>query len=778
MWSDRSSTPTRPKVILALLGVSLLAPFLGGCTEPWAWGVMFLLIGSCFLLLPPRHQLPAPVYLPALVLALWPLAAFLPASWFSLSGWRLNLTQDLGLTLSSTATPQPWMTLESWLLLVLGLSWLVYATSLLMTSRTRWNLARYYVTGAGLLAGLAILCAIAKQPLPFWHAAQHFGFFPNRNQMGDWLALAGLLIPALIYEDWGRQRLLTAWWVFLLGIFGAALVMNYSRAGVLIFFVGSALFLFWISLVRRWTGRLMVGMAIVITTITLFLLFGGETRDRLQRTSDPAGELHYSRMAIQKDALQLKKSSPWIGVGLGNFGAVFPFARDASRSEARILHPESDWVWLLTETGWGGLLLAMTGLLSILALHFPAERGTARTLRLAGFLGIVGFAAHGLVDVSAHRLGSFLPACLFALLLIHPRYLAPVSHSLRFGFRLLGLVWIVVGAYFVWSWYSPQLLPATTGVIRAKQSADHALSKGDTATALRVIDRALGWAPLDWELHYRRATTQLRADPAQARLDFLRARTLEPTSSLLPLQEGYLWLPISPIHATIAWNEALRRDRHNVAELYAGLLSESRKVPVVYEGLRMTSLSRPELFIVFAASATPQEFREMRIQLLRLDPKLAAYTPAQRQQLFRLWSEKEGLASLVDAVQQVPEWQKFAKPYLAQNYAAKGDYAQAYTLLHASEPEPRFPQINTSVTLDALRARAFQHPDDFANAYLLVRAYLTTSNHEAALEVIRVTTQQKGCPAYFYHLQAEAAASLGRWEEAWKALLQYEELAK
>lgn len=778
MWSDRSSTPTRSKVVVALLGVSLLAPFLGGCTEPWAWGVMFLLIGFCFLLLPPRHQLPALVYLPAVLLVLWPLAAFLPASWFSQPVWRRNLTHDLGIALSPAATPQPWMTLESWLLLALGLSWLVYATSLLMTSRTRWNLARFYVTGAGLLAGLAIVCAIAKQPLPFWHAAQHFGFFPNRNQMGDWLALTGLLIPALIYEDWGRQRLLTAWWVFLLGIIGVALVMNYSRAGVLIFFVGNALFLFWISLVRRWTGRLMVGIALVITALTLFLLFGGETRDRLQRTSESAGEFHYSRVAIQKDALQLKKSSSWIGVGLGNFGAVFPFVRDASRNEARILHPESDWIWLLTEAGWGALLLVMVGWGSILVLHFPAERGTARTLRLAGFIGVVGFAMHGLVDVSAHRMGSFLPACLLALLLIHPRYLTNVSYGLRFGFRWLGLVWIVVGGFFVWSWYSPQLLPATAGVIRAKQAADQALSKGDAATALRTLNRGLDWAPLDWELYYRRATAQLRTDPSQARLDFLRARTLEPTSSLLPLQEGFLWLPISPVHTAIAWNEALRRDRHNVAELYAGLLSESRKVPIVYEELKRTSLNRPELFVVFAASATPQEFREMRLQLLRLDPKLTTYTAAQRQQLLRLWSEKEGLASLVDAIQQVPEWQNLAKPYLAQNYAAKGDYAQAYALLHASEPDPRFPQLHANVPLDTLRARVLQRPDDFASAYLLVRTYLTASNHEAALEVIRVTTQQKGCPSYFYHLHAEAAASLGRWEEAWKALLQYEQLAK
>ncbi|PAW79553.1 MAG: hypothetical protein B9S32_03175 [Verrucomicrobia bacterium Tous-C9LFEB] len=778
MWSDRTSTPARLKVVAALLGVSWLAPFLGGSTEPWAWGVMSVIIGLCFLLLPPRHQLPAFVYLPAALLALWPLTAFLPASWFATPGWRLNLTRDLGLSLPGTITPQPWLTLESWLLLALGLSWLVYATSLLMVSRTRWNLARFYVTGAGLLAGLAILCALAKQPLPFWHAAQHFGFFPNRNQMGDWLALAALLIPALLYEDWGRHRLLTVWWLLVLGVIGAALVMNYSRAGVLIFFAGSTLFLLWISLMRRWTGRLMIGMAIAISMVTLFLLFGGETRDRLQRMAQPSDEPRYSRLEIQKDALALKHSSPWTGVGLGNFNAVFPFARDASRSEARILHPESDWVWLIAEVGWGALVVALIGYAIVMGLHFPVERGTARTLRLAAAIAVLGFAVHGLVDVSAHRLGSFLPVCLFALLLIHPRYLEPASNGLRLGFRWLGLVWCLVGAFFIWSWYSPRLLPASAGVIRAKQTADAALAKGDSVTAMVVLNQALGWSPLDWELYYRRATAQLVTYPTGARLDFLRARTLEPNSSLLPKQEGLLWLNLSPIATLTAWNEALRRDRHNVAELYSELLQQGGRVPLVREGLKNTALNRPDLFLIFVYGLTLEEFREMRLRLLARDPKLATFSAIQQQEFFRFWSEKEGLASFVETAQSMPTWKNAATPYLARRHAEQGDYAQAYTLLHATRPDPVYPQLNTGGSLEALQARALQRPDDFANAYVLTRTYLAASNYTAALETIRRVTPQKGCPAYFFHLQAEVAARLGLWEEAWKSLLQEEARAK
>ncbi len=735
---------------------------------------MSLLVGLGFLLLPPRHRLPAFVYLPAVLLVLWPLTAFLPAAWFAMPAWRQILTRDLGLSLPGTIAPQPWLTIESWLLLALGLSWLVYATSLLMTSRTRWNLARFYVTGAGLLAGLAILCALAKQPLPFWHAAQHFGFFPNRNQMGDWLALAALLIPALLYEDWGRHRLLTMWWLLVLGVIGTALVMNYSRAGILLFFVGSTLFLLWISLMRRWTGRLMIGLAIAISMVTLFLLFGGETRDRLQRMAQPSDEPRYSRLAIQRDALALKQASPWTGVGLGNFNAVFPFARDMSRSEARILHPESDWVWLIAEAGWGAWVVAVIGCALVLGLHFPMEHGTARTVRLAAGIAVLGFAAHGLVDVSAHRLGTFLPVCLFVLLLIHPRYLEPASSGLRFGFRWLGLVWCLVGVFFIWSWYSPQLLPASAGVIRAKQSADAALAKGDSSTALSVLNQALDWAPLDWELYYRRATAQLVSNPTNARLDFWRARTLEPDSSLLPKQEGLLWLNLSPIATLTAWNEALRRDRHNVTELYSELLQHGGNVPTVREGLKNIALNRPDFFLVFTSGLAPGEFREMRMRMLARDPQLATFSVAQQQQFFRSWSDKEGLASFVEVVQSVSAWRKAAAPYLARRLAEQGAYAQAYALLHATRSDPVYPQLNTGGSLEALQARALQRPDDFANAYILARMHLAASHYTAALEVIRSTTQQKGCPVYFFHLQAEIAARLGLWEEAWKSLLREE----
>lgn len=775
MWSDRSNTPTRPKVIVAIVFVSLLAPFLGGCTEPWAVGVLAMLIGGFYLLLPPRNELQPWIYLTALAFVLFPLTAFLPASWFSTPAWRAIAMRDLLIPLPSTVTPQPWMTLESWLMLVLGTTWLLYVTSLLMKSESRWNMARLYVSGAAMLAALAIASSITNLPLPFWHAQQNFGFFPNRNQMGDWLALAALLVPALMYEDWNHNWLLTGWWFIVLGILGTALVMDYSRAGVLILFAGAMLFLVWVSLVRRWTGRLIVGITLLVAMVTLFLIFGGKTLERLQQSTDPTGVEQTSyRLNIHHDTLELKKATSWIGVGLGNFSSVFPFHRDSSRTESRVIHPESDWLWLAAEAGWVAVAIVGVGLLLLLMDAFPMERGTARTVRMAATLGVLAFAAHSLVDVSAHRLGSFIPACLFVLLMGHPRYLAPITPWIRSAVRVYGALVLAVGCYAVYATVSPHLLPGSAGVIRAKQQAGAALARGDRQAAVDVLDHALVWAPLDWELYYRRATARLYTSTDQARMDFLRARTLEPNSSLLPKQEGELWLPIHPIYTVSAWSEALRRDLHNPSELYFEMLSKGANVPVVREGLRSLAQDKPEFLIIFASSATPEEFHQMRLKTLARDPRLDRFTVAQKQQLFRVWSEKEGLQSVVDAVHQVPSWKTAASLYLAQNLAGRGEFQSAYFMLRSMVPTPRYPQIASNDSLETLQRRASQRPDDFATAYLLVRTHLLAADYAEALERTHAIVTHKSCPPYFFYLQAEAAVGLGQWREAWQSLSRYQ----
>ena len=64
------------------------------------------------------------------------------------------------------------------------------------------------------------------------------------------------------------------------------------------------------------------------------------------------------RALIQGDAVQLTRAASFVGVGPGNFAAVFPFYRTASWNEKRAVHPESDWLALAAEFGWLAVPLA------------------------------------------------------------------------------------------------------------------------------------------------------------------------------------------------------------------------------------------------------------------------------------------------------------------------------------------------------------------------------------------------------------------------------------
>ena len=115
---------------LSLPLIVVLAAFLGGATQRWS---IALVIGCFSLLLmarPPRISLGPILDTIALLFLALAAAAFLPARWFFLPSWRVALTKDLGIPLSSTVTVQPWLTLDSIVVLIAGLAWIYYVATL------------------------------------------------------------------------------------------------------------------------------------------------------------------------------------------------------------------------------------------------------------------------------------------------------------------------------------------------------------------------------------------------------------------------------------------------------------------------------------------------------------------------------------------------------------------------------------------------------------------------------------------------------------------------
>jgi O-antigen ligase/Flp pilus assembly protein TadD len=709
-------------------------------------------------------------------------AAFLPARWFAIPAWRLALVRDLGVQLPSTVSPQPWMTLDSFVLLLAGLAWIYYLTTLDIQLRDVRRAARVFAGSMMLLAALSIFLHLKDQAPPFWHNARGFGPFPNRNQTGDLFGISTLVLLGCMQDDFRRGHKRWLLWLLGVGLLIAALILAFSRAGILILVVGSAAWLVRFAF-RKWSAAgVAIAASLLLVLFAGLLIFGGETIERfhLRLGSEGAVTADY-RWLIFRDAWAMVKSSPWVGLGLGNFESVFALFRDASRGFSRSLHPESDWLWVWAEMGWPALALLAVGGLVLVRRAFPLREGTNQRLRYTALVGGLLFVLHGCVDVSGHRLGSFLAGTfLFGIAQFRPLPLK-CSRVAPWLFRLVGLGLAVVSVAWFFAWRRAWPLPGRIGLENARQAAAIANRGHRFAEAITIIDRGLEWAPLDWQLYFLRAVTRIgqRQPVAGAVEDFRRARFLEPSAYQLPYEEGKAWLGWQPALAITAWRDALQRGAPEDARIYPRMLSDAAAYDGrVHEALRQFAINRPGLTINYLEGANPRQFEAALRDLLGRDPVLTQFTPAQKRRLFELWSRQDSLDELVRGVEAHPDWLEFAWPGMARYHAGRGEFAEAWQLVRQHASPPALPRPEATGPIAHLEEKLYVSPGDAAVGYALYRAQMADGKTDDALATARHFTARSDAPAYFYYLVAQAWAAKGDPERAWRSWEEFQRSSK
>ena len=757
--------------VLPLL--ALFGSFLGGATQRWSEGIV--LAGFALLLVarPPRVSLGWALNTLALLFLALAATAFFPARWFLTPTWRTALTNDLGVALPPTLSVQPWLSLDCCVTLIAGLAWIYYVTTLEAHLHDIRRAARVFAGGMIALAALCILLYRLHRPLPFWHNVRDFGPYPNRSQTGDLFGIATVLVLGCMQDDFSRGHKRGIGWLIGAGVLVAALILDFSRAGILILVLGVVAWLAQLVF-RKWSGTgLAVAILVLLVLLTVLLLFGGETiaRFHLRVGSDESMTFDF-RWLIFRDAWTMIKASPWCGVGLGNFESVFALFPDLSRGVTRALDPASDWLWLWSEMGWPSVVIVLLGFALFVRRVFPLREGTNQRLRYAALVGVSLFTLHGLVNVSAHRLGTFLAG---TLLLGFSQFRPAATEPSRWPpivFRLVGVLLLVIGTAWFFSWRRELLLPGYVGVENAKSAATIDNRGYRYAEALAATDDGLRWAPLDGQLYFIRGVARIGVhEPmASALADFRRARFLEPSAYELPFEEGKVWLGSHPTLALTAWREALRRRSPDAAGLYSQMFSLAKEYDTrVLAGLADLAADNPSLTITYLENLPTGELPAALGRLLKRDPALAQFDAAQKTRLFALWVRYEPLDDLARAVAAHPQWIEFAWPGMVGWHAARGEFEAAWQLIRRFATPPALPSAPLDLPLAQLQQKFHANPDDDAAGYALYHAQVLAGKTDDALATIQHFTAQPNAPAYFLYLQAEAWGAKQNWERAWKS---------
>jgi len=241
--------------------------------------------------------------------------------------------------------------------------------------------------------------------LPLLKPNQGYGQFINKNHFAYLMEMAFGLGLGIIMGGVKRERL-PIYFALLLPIW-TGLVLSNSRGGILamlIQIVVATLFL-----MRRQPVALKAVLVIVLAVGILFgtLWVGG---DRLASNFEAAtNELSTtragaSRNEIWRATLKMFAAHPILGVGLGGYWIGITAYHDASG----LMTPQeahNDYLELLSSGGVIGFAIGVWFAVAVVrAARQNLLAGNMSTVRLGAILGIVGVAAHSLVDFGLHIL--------------------------------------------------------------------------------------------------------------------------------------------------------------------------------------------------------------------------------------------------------------------------------------------------------------------------------------------------------------------------------------
>jgi O-antigen ligase len=511
-------------------------------------GILWTCAGCLMLLLPPETQISRWWIGAAVGFVVLSSVGLLPREWFEIPSWRKNL-EFMGIRTGPHAFVQPALVLETMCGFTFTAVVAVYLLGHRIGTRAHQQIALAFTLGIGLWAGVA---------LRTYGSGETFGFFPNRNHtatllnMGTFAGLGCLAQAIRRRQPWNIVLACLPTGICLY----ALLAVSESRAGIVLMLIGLPLW-FAFTGVRQLSGNTGKALALlVLASVGIFLIVDSKVKTRLEETvvkphstetraladistlafqetpdiqSSPPLD---GRLAIYRDTLDMMRNEPWTGVGAGQFSRVFPQYRQRTNADnnANVIHPESDWLWMLTESGWPATI-CLAAAIGLAAWGSITTRGSGKVLRMASLTAGLIVGIHGIFDVPGHRVGICLGAVLLVAISLRPLPEAtrdsppPMQRWVRGLWRGMGLAIIGGGLMLLFAQHSEKAIFPTVQARHLMESAqldynaDQAAYEKATAEgkdyqpttkqdplerALRNVEEAIEIAPLDPHQHFIR----------------------------------------------------------------------------------------------------------------------------------------------------------------------------------------------------------------------------------------------------------------------------------
>ena len=276
--------------------------------------------------------------------------------------------------------------------------------------------------------------------------------FINRNHLGGYLAIlcpAGLALAVSALE---RRRLLDGLIMLAaVGILIVAALLTLSRGAAL----ATAVAVLATGIALLLHGRRLAGLTL-FTAVLLILVSAPRLpipgiRERFDslHSADPGNSLR-TRAAAWRDSFEIWRTYPIMGAGADAFRMVHPQHRRTTRG-SRMAFPENEYVQLLTDAGFLGLILTIALCATLkprLRLLQRSPPHDAFVIPVAAGAGLTAAAVHAVIDFSPHVPLYAVTLATLVGMTVHippdiPRGLRPPAAARRLSILVTGFAFLM-----------------------------------------------------------------------------------------------------------------------------------------------------------------------------------------------------------------------------------------------------------------------------------------------------------------------------------------------